>query len=68
MLFDLGDSYDDNGIYMEVGFFFDIKDVCKKKLNFDFLKYLLEVDFVKLINYIFEGKKIKNKLINFYLY
>lgn len=53
---------------MEVGFFFDIKDVCKKKLNFDFLKYLLEVDFIKLINYIFEGKKIKNKLINFYLY
>lgn len=68
MLFDLGDSYDDNGIYMEVGVFFDIKDVRKKKLNFDFLKYLLEVDFVKLINYIFEGKKIKNKLINFYLY
>lgn len=63
-LFDPGDSYDDNGIYMEVGAPLDTKDVRKKKLNFDPSKYPLEVDLVKLTNYIFEGKKIKNKPIN----
>ena len=62
--FDPGESYSENGILMEIGPPLDTKDVRKKKLNFDPSKYPLELDLPKLTQYIFDGKKIKNKPIN----
>lgn len=62
--FDPGESFSENGILMEIGPPLDTKDVRKKKLNFDPSKYPLELDLPKLTQYIFDGKKIKNKPIN----